>query len=710
MLSLPILKDDNRSINSSKIIQNSNNNTNYINSNNNNDNSMPVRHQIYDYFSVKIPKPTIEMLFNLEKDERYLYFLRYGFLRRYEGKGDILYVEIPQIPKNIVIYRRPAIRNQNTDKLYLNKKDLPHIPLLEGEENLKLLSLETNLISKIDHLISLNNLLFLNLYENRISEIENLHTVPKLKALMLGKNQITRIKNLNCLVDIEVLDLHSNKIKLIENLFSLKKLRILNLANNQLTSFVELMNNKNLEDLNLRKNLIVSIPNLTTSFGKLRKINLGKNMISKIEFILEFKKLKKIEELYIEGNPVIFIKDVYKKFFSLPLKFKDQAQYQMFKNNAFNDNNNGNSNNITNGLRNSTSVKSKNNNSNGSLLNNNDNNNNNNQNSRSMSLNSNNINKNNNRNGQQNALDNLENNKCKNENNNKNNNGNNTTSTSLFSKPKSKQSNRSDSTEITAKNNNKNGKGNENENPDNLSEEEREKLLKKIEAEWGVELKYIINNGFNGYNIKKLKETKMQLCHAEIEREKQLNLFGNAIEVLGYKEFYGLVHTIKFEFINYDIVSQKQNIENIKKFINLRSLIFVSNNLHGYYQLIKLENIKGIEYVTIKKNEICYSELLKYFLIYRLQNIKYFNGSEVTNKDVLMSKKIFEHFDKAISFCENESQKIKNSKKEFEENGSSLMISKNEDKIKEQSNDDKFQFFNFVKVNLNTALDEILDL
>ena len=63
-------------------------------------------------------------------------------------------------------------------------------------------------------------------------------------------------------------------------------------------------------------------------------------------------------------------------------------------------------------------------------------------------------------------------------------------------------------------------------------------------------LKYIINNGFNGYNIKKLKETKMQLCHAEIEREKQLNLFGNAIEVLGYKEFYNIVHTIKFEFIN----------------------------------------------------------------------------------------------------------------------------------------------------------------
>ena len=223
MLSLPILKDESKQSNSNLILNN----------------ESSLNKAPYDYFSVKIPKQTIEMLYNSEKDERYLYFLRYGLLRRYEGKGDILYVEIPQIPKNIVIYRKPLTRNKYNEKLYLNKKDLPHIPLLEGEENLKLLSLESNLIVKIEHLISLNNLLFLNLYENKISEIENLQTVPKLKALMLGKNQISRIRNLNYLSDLEVLDLHSNKIKLIENLFSLKKLRTLNSANNQLTSFLE---------------------------------------------------------------------------------------------------------------------------------------------------------------------------------------------------------------------------------------------------------------------------------------------------------------------------------------------------------------------------------------------------------------------------------------------------------------------------------------
>jgi len=686
MLSLPALKEDGKQLNTIK--------------NNNNDRMSSGNRQIYDYFSIKISKATIEMLFNSEKDERYLYFLRYGFLRRYEGKGDILYVEIPQIPKNIVIYRKPSVRNKNSEKLYLNKKDLPHIPLLEGEENLKLLSLETNLITKIDHLISLNNLLFLNLYENKISEIENLQTVPKLKALMLGKNNISKIKNLQCLPDIEVLDLHSNKIKLIENLSCLKKLRILNLANNQLTSFIELKHNVNLEDINLRKNSIVSISNLSSYFDKLRKLNLGKNMISKIEFILEFKKLKRIEELYIEGNPVIFIKDAYKKFYSLPLKFKDQAQFEIYKNNINTNANNTNNIISNNGLNNSVnqfkSNISKNNGGNSE-----------NPNIRHTNSNSNFISTSTTalRNSKIPPLE--ENNKIELNKNNNNNNEINSNKTAS-NNSKSKQSTRNESMNNT-NNNTRNNGGNNKGDQDNLSDEEREKLLGKIENEWKGEFKYIINNGFNGYSIKKLKETKMQLCHAEIEREKQLNLFGNAIEVLGYKEFYNVVHTIKFEFINFDIISQRQNIENIKKFVGLRSLIFKSNNMHGFYQIIKLENIKGIEYVTIRKNEICNGEILKYFLVYRLQNIRYFNDIEITNKDILMSKKIFEHFDQAISICENEAQRIKNTK-EDKENGSSVVNKKDMYKNEVQSNELKYSFFNFAKQNLTTALDEILDL
>ena len=117
--------------------------------------------------------------------------------------------------------------------------------------------------------------------------------------------------------------------------------------------------------------------------------------------------------------------------------------------------------------------------------------------------------------------------------------------------------------------------------------------------------------------------------------------------------------------------------------------------------------IENIEYITIKKNEICFSELLKYFLIYRLQNIKYFNSEEITAKDMLMSRQIFENFDQAISFCENEQQ---NKKDKYEENGSGLIISKEVIKLEEQNAENKYKFYEFVKNNFNTALEEIFDL
>ena len=60
------------------------------------------RIQNYDYFSAKIPKNIIEGLIfyltigllKLERDERFTYFIKFGTLRRYEGDGDIIFVEV----------------------------------------------------------------------------------------------------------------------------------------------------------------------------------------------------------------------------------------------------------------------------------------------------------------------------------------------------------------------------------------------------------------------------------------------------------------------------------------------------------------------------------------------------------------------------------------------------------------------------------------
>lgn len=52
------------------------------------------------------------------------------------------------------MYRRPRERDQNQDKILLDQRGLKHIPLLEGEDRVKYLNLQNNLISKIENLVS----------------------------------------------------------------------------------------------------------------------------------------------------------------------------------------------------------------------------------------------------------------------------------------------------------------------------------------------------------------------------------------------------------------------------------------------------------------------------------------------------------------------------------------------------------------------------
>jgi len=46
----------------------------------------------------------------------------------------MLYAELPQIPGVWVVYRKPSHRQLQPEKLNLDKKNLSHFPLLEGEE------------------------------------------------------------------------------------------------------------------------------------------------------------------------------------------------------------------------------------------------------------------------------------------------------------------------------------------------------------------------------------------------------------------------------------------------------------------------------------------------------------------------------------------------------------------------------------------------
>jgi len=84
-----------------------------------------------------------------------------------------IYVEMKQIPGVLIVYRRPSERQANPEKIVLDQRSLQAVPLLEGEEAIKVLVLSNNSIKKIDHLVSLPNLQILDLSSNKLQEINS---------------------------------------------------------------------------------------------------------------------------------------------------------------------------------------------------------------------------------------------------------------------------------------------------------------------------------------------------------------------------------------------------------------------------------------------------------------------------------------------------------------------------------------------------------
>jgi len=657
--------------------------------------------KVYDYFSVRIPKNIIDNIIKPIKDERFLFFIKYGILRRYEGECDIIYIEIPQIPKKLVIYRRPHCRMKSLSKLNLSQRDLPHIPLFEGEDSLKYLSLELNRITKIDKLISLNNLIYLNLYGNFINEIENLININKLRFLLLGKNNIEKIKNLNALTELEVLDLHSNKIKTIENIFFLKKLKVLNLANNQISSFAELTYNKSLEELNIRKNLIEVIPKLE-DFQSLKKINLGKNLIKKAEYLREFQKLKYLQEIVLEGNPVLNIPESLKFLKYLPLKgtITNLANFypktplthntiksgDMFSSEAFKSlmaNNNVNHNNQRKVNKSSTIYNKP---------------------SQSLSQND------------KNKIEFI--NTLKKKKDSMNNtiyghdyilakespsisvsNKNITNLTVLSpSSPKKVGSNKSISI---------------NQDNQTLKSFEIYNKILPIRQQWNSEINNIIKKGFNGYLHKKYKEINIDQGHIEIEDKNVLHLYGNCLKVLAQKNYQEEIKTLCFSFFCYDFIMSKKILEYIKNFKLLINIKFSHNNIYSFYQLIKLETLENLQKLSISDNEVCNAQILKYFIFYRLNNLKYFNNKAIKDTEIDMSRNIFQYFDELISIKEKMEIQKENELKGDEttdKNNFETNIIINNDEIEENidKNQEMIEFFNFAKFNLSVCIEEII--
>lgn len=201
-------------------------------------------------------------------------------------------------------YRSQASRMMSPERLNLDRRELSVCPILEGEEQLRLLNFENNKIQKISNLRNLPNLIFLDLYNNQIKDISGLESLATLRVLMLGKNYIRRIENLDNLVKLDVLDLHSNRISRIDNLSHLRELRVLNLAGNQIEVMENLEGLPSLTELNLRQNRIHAVYGLEQSLS-LQRVFLSNNQIKSLDRLEAIFRLKSLSELTLDGNDVV---------------------------------------------------------------------------------------------------------------------------------------------------------------------------------------------------------------------------------------------------------------------------------------------------------------------------------------------------------------------------------------------------------------------
>ena len=462
-----------------------------------------------------------------ESDERYQYLMKRGVIKRVEKDDKIIFAELPGLTGVLVVYRSPSERSTNPERLNLDRRELTTMPLLEGEEKLRLLNYQHNQIVKIENLLSLPNLIFLDLYNNQIKELNGLHTVPALRVLMIGKNLIEKIKNLNSLTKLDVLDLHSNKISKIENLGNLAELRVLNLANNQIEVMENLESLKALTEINLRRNSIEVIRGVS-SLSKLQRLFLSNNKLDRLESIEALGACPALTELALDSNPIQNILNYSSSVLSL---CKTLSSFDLRK--------------VTQEMR-ETSIKT-------------------------AKL------------AQDSALP-------------------------------------SDS------------------------------LILSISEEWKNEIERLKKRGLNFFRRRKeaANEALVQSGHAEIKNQYNLFIYGNAIEIIAKPEFHENITLLHFQYLRYDIITQNTNLQKLKKFVNLKKICFVENNLHSYVQLSKIEFISSLVSLSIEKNDVIFTNVFRSFIVYRFPHLNEICGEKVSDEDKTKAKLQFQNFDKIL--------------------------------------------------------------
>ncbi|CAD8068176.1 unnamed protein product [Paramecium sonneborni] len=548
-------------------------------------------------------------ILQVEIDERYRYLVKNGTIKKIENGGNIIFSELQQIPGIWVCYRRPMERANNLEKLSLDYLDLTHMPLLEGEEKLKILTYQHNRITSIQNLVSLPNLLYLDFYDNQIKEIDELKQVQKLKVLLLPKNQIRRIQNLDHLTKLEVLDLHSNRIVNLEGLNKLKSLKILNVGNNLITKLEALEELNSLIELNIKMNQIDNIDHLQV-LPQLQKLFMSQNKINTFPCVFN------LQELSLENNPIQNNKSDYYKYICQTfesLKILDGKLIEQIKQEI-----------LFSEIPKTEPIKKK---------------------TINQQL--------------QQQLQSQQKPKkpiqmgleihgvasefktkddivplvqIKKE-------------PIIYKNSQPSQQQQQPLRETIS--------SQKNSLPTTAASQEDDIII-LIKKQWTAEQKRIQllekNNQLNKKSC--LEHQLVEGGHAEVEDDVFLLIYGTASAmVLPTQNFNQIIEKIHFQYVFFDSIIDTQ-LSILKDYSKLKELVLKDNYINSLLQIAKLEHLNEIQKLTILNNPINNCTFMVQFLVYRFPSIIQINGKDIRNDDRQKAKHLFSNFDKSLQIPE----------------------------------------------------------
>ncbi|DBA75297.1 TPA: Leucine-rich repeat-containing protein 49, variant 3 [Trebouxia sp. C0004] len=236
-----------------------------------------------------------------------------GLIFKQSRQGDVL-----------IVSRTLAARMAAPHSLHLDHLKLSECCLVEGEEQVTMLSYQHNSICVISRLDQLPQLTILDMYSNNIQSLQALPRAPSLRGLMLGRNYISTVDSQQALRSLEVLDLHNNLMETLTGLTALTNLRRLNLAGNRISHICSLSMLTCLEDLDLNRNFLMSLTVSKPVPGdidadrtgdveetywpaSLRKLTVAANRLATLDDLVPLQQLSRLTQLGLEGNPCCYL-------------------------------------------------------------------------------------------------------------------------------------------------------------------------------------------------------------------------------------------------------------------------------------------------------------------------------------------------------------------------------------------------------------------